>query len=135
MAKDYPKTERKGLPPRHHHRIKLRKARDYIRRYRRGSPGGEHGGFFHLKPVLELLAQPGCAGMRYYHGVDGDGDYHLILVAVDGEGKDILHRAVVTTPRAGAKMSPAGLGGGGGEAILLDDHYRCPPWCPPTEQF
>jgi hypothetical protein len=132
--KDYPETERKGLPPKRDHRIKLRKAREWIRHYRRASPGGEHGGFFHIKPVLELLAQPGCAGLRYYHAVDGDGDYHVILVGVDGEGNDIVRRTVVTNPRPGAKMSPASLTGGG-DAILLDDHFRCPPWCPPQEEF
>jgi hypothetical protein len=39
--------------------------------------------------VLELLNQPGCAGIRVYQGMEEHGRRVLVLVGVDLEGKDL----------------------------------------------
>src|SRR3970040_574424 len=130
-------TEKKQgpLPPPSDHKITLAKAIDLVKRYQRYSaPSGEKVGFFGDEPVRKLLAQPGVVGLRYYHGVDEEGGYHIVLVGVDKEGKDIVRRVVGTTPPAtskgGGKVSRAMMAmSAGDEGELLEQHWPCPPFC------
>jgi hypothetical protein len=55
-----------------------------------------------------LLAQPGCAGIRMYYGLDDQGKSAMVLVGVDKDGNDMVN----------------------GE--LDDVHYPCPPFCDGT---
>ena len=122
------------LPPPRSHRISLTKAADLTARFRRyAEPTGEKTGFFHLKPVMELLTQPGCVGLRYYHGRDASGGYRIILVGVDAEFRDILGKRAVLRPGTGRKSARAvtALAAGGGDSLILEDHYICPVFCPP----
>ena len=125
------------LPPKRDHRITLAKAVDLIKRYQRYSgPAGEKGGFFWADSVRKLLAQPGVVGLRYYHGLDENGGYRIVLVGVDKYGKDIVRHVVGGVPPAkggGGKVAKAMLAtSGGGEGDLLQEHWPCPPWCPPS---
>ena len=122
------------LPPKSDHKITLAQAADLIKRYQRYcGPGGEKGGYFWADPVRKLLAQPGVVGLRYYHGTDEKGGYHIILVGVDKDGKDIVRRAVSapTPTKGGGKVAKAMMAEGGGDEIL-ENHWPCPPFCPPT---
>lgn len=123
MAPIKPGKTRYGKLPKkpHSQRISLPAAVDLTQRYRRSAPASEHSGFFFAKGIAELLAQPGVFGMRVYHGLDADGRYRIVLVGVDENGEDI-----VTTRRS----LGAAIARGTGDAILLDGHYPCPPWCP-----
>jgi hypothetical protein len=94
------------LPPPRDHRIPLQEAATLIRNHRANAAGGTgRGGMFHAKAVLDLLAQPGCVGLRYYYGRNGDGTPSLILVAVDADGDDMTG------------------------STLLEFSYPCPPFC------
>lgn len=62
---------------------------------------------FELASINALLSQPGCTALRIYYGKKVDGNIHAILVGVDANGEDIT----------------------GG--VLLEEGYRCPPYCPP----
>lgn len=115
----------KSLPPRDSQRITLAEAKAYTERFRRVSPASEKGGFFWGEGIAAILAQPGCVGLRYYHGIDENGNYQIVLVGVDGKGNDILGTAG-SKKRAAATASFAG-----DEAVILDRHWQCPPWCPP----
>ena len=120
-----PKPDRKkrsvdGLPVRPTvQRISLPQAIDLTRRFRKSSPPSEKGGFFYAEHLRQLLEQPNCSGMRFYHGLDAKGQYRLVLVGVDADGRDITGRAA-TSAKALAR---------GGEAVILDQHHPCPPWC------
>lgn len=79
-------------------------------------------GFFGLNKVQELLNKKEATGLRIYYGLDlnndGKRDKKFVLVAVDGDGNDIL-------PSQGnqyAKDEPA-------DDILSTDIY-CPFDCP-----
>ena len=126
------KGGRKGyrLPPKQPQQISLERAVELTQRYRKAAPASEHGGFFWAEGLLALLAQPSVVGMRYYHGLDADGSYQIVLVGVDGEGRDIVRLA---RPR-GAKTtkSAATLSAISGQAVLLDMHWPCPPYCNST---
>jgi hypothetical protein len=46
--------------------------------------------------ILEqILAQPGCAGIRFYNGINEKGQKTLVYVGMDTEGRDIVKKVVV----------------------------------------
>ena len=45
--------------------------------------------------IEQILAQPGCAGLRFYNALNEKGQKTLVYVGVDAEGKDILKKTVV----------------------------------------
>lgn len=130
-------TEKKEgpLPPKSDHKITLGKAVELIKRYQRFSgPASEKGGFFWADPVRKLLGQRGVVGLRYYHGVDEKGGYHIVLVGVDKDGKDIVRRAVSAPPAkgGGGKGAQATMAmSSEGDGVILQNHFPCPPFCPP----
>ncbi len=127
------------LPPPSDHRVSLKQAAKLTRNYRESIPAADKTGFFHKQAVADLLKQPGVVGMRYYHGLDDKGRYHLVLVGVDREGRDIveskggaltkvLNATKGVVPGEVTALAAAVVGG---SAVLLDTHFPCPPWCPP----
>lgn len=94
-----------ALPDPRSHRISLDEAAAQARRHR----GGPHkGGLFLRAELDQLLAQPGCAGLRYYYGRKSEGQDSLILVGVDKEGNDME------------------------KGVLLEESFLCPPICGTT---
>jgi hypothetical protein len=114
------KDRPKGLPKQFDQRVNVSTAVEYTQRYRRSAPASEHAGFFFSKGITALLAQPGVFGMRIYHGLDKNGRYRMVLVGVDEKGEDIVKAA----PKRGTAKSRAA-----GDALLLDTHVPCPPFC------
>ena len=96
----------KPLDSRRDHRITVKEASELARRHREdGVQGAGDSGAFNGKPVMDLLSQPGCVGVRIYRGRGAGGDEALILVGVDAKGNDLT------------------------EGVLLDGHFPCPPIC------
>lgn len=62
-------------------------------------------GAFNAEAVRALLAQPGCVGLRYYHGRTAKGEPTLLLVGVDVKGDDMA------------------------DGLLVNDPFQCPPYC------
>ncbi|MCC6317027.1 MAG: hypothetical protein IT361_04975 [Gemmatimonadaceae bacterium] len=104
-------------------RISLGTAIDLTKRHQRASPASEKAGFFFAKGIADLLAQPEVYGMRVYHGLDAKGRYRMVLVGVDRAGNDIVRTKKVLASGAVARSF--------GDAVLLDGHWPCPPFCPP----
>jgi hypothetical protein len=52
---------------------------------------------YHIgKNIIEqILAQPGCVGMRFYNALNEAGQKTLVYVGMDASGKDIIRKAVV----------------------------------------
>ena len=114
--------------------ISLEEAKDLTVRHRRAAPASEHGGFFFAKWIRQLLDQPGVTGIRFYHGLDKRGRHRLILVGVDETGRDIVTvRAPRPAPKGTgtAKRATARLAAATGEsdAVIIDSHWPCPPFC------
>ena len=110
-------------------RITLRQAIDYTTRHHKAAPASEHGGFFWREGISAVLAQPKCTGIRFYHGLDPDGKYRLVICCVDGDGNDITGYQAPAVALTGAKVAASAKSGDG--AVLLDTHWPCPPFCPP----
>lgn len=96
-----------ALPPRNH-RISLEEAAAHTKRYRDAKIHEVKGGAFHKDQVLELLNQPGCVGLRIYHGRDKTGSPTVVLAGIDTADNDL------TT------------------GVLLEEWYPCPPLCQST---
>jgi hypothetical protein len=45
--------------------------------------------------LTTILSQPGCAGIRFYNGINENGQKTLVYVGIDSEGVDIINRTVV----------------------------------------
>ena len=96
-----------ALPDPKSHRISLDEAAAQARRHR----DGQHkGGMFLRAELDQLLAQVGCAGLRFYYGRKAEGQDTLILVGVDEKGNDmeqgvLLEEISSVRPFAARRMS------------------------------
>jgi hypothetical protein len=92
------------LPTRDHH-IQLADAARMTRRFRETRLNDEKGGAFHAAQVKEVLDQPGCSALRYYHALEEDGRATVVLVGVDVINDDLT------------------------DGVLLEQMIPCPPYC------
>lgn len=65
-----------------------------------------------------LLAQPGCAQVRIYLGMDEGHEVKLLVVGVNEKGQDMLPDAERTTDF------------GTENGVIIEDGMRCPDNCP-----
>jgi hypothetical protein len=91
-----------ALPNPKSHRIALSAAADQVRS---AGKRAQKGGLFLRKDLDALLAQPGCAGLRYYYGRNAGGQDTLILIGVDQDGNDQV------------------------QGIVMEECFLCPPVC------
>ncbi len=95
-----------SLPPPRDHKIPLAQAAELTKRYRTAAPPGAIiAGMYHRAALDEALAQPGCAGIRFYFAREVGGELSLIIVGVDANGDDLA------------------------TGDILDVHFPCPPIC------
>jgi len=73
---------------------------------------------FDRKAFDSLLAQPGCASVRIYLGMDEGNEVKLIAVGVNENGQDILPDATLTTDFTVET------------GIIVEEGARCPENCP-----
>ncbi|HWA41102.1 MAG TPA: hypothetical protein VG712_05785 [Gemmatimonadales bacterium] len=94
-----------ALPPKKDHRISLAEAAGLTKAHRTAHAGAPKAHMFHREAFDTILAQPGCAGIRIYHGRDAKGEQHCVMVGVDQKGAD---------------MTSGGV---------MQQSYPCPPYC------
>jgi len=86
------------------HRISLEQGFALIERHRKQHPGSIQSFTFDRSIFADILAQPGCVGVRMYYAQEADGAPTLVLAGINAQGKDLN--------------------------ILGDDAVRCPSTCP-----
>jgi len=85
--------------------ITLDEARAMIMSYRRSAaPNAELSGSYDRVHFDAILAQPGCAGIRFYHALHEDGSPTIVIIGIDEHGR----------PVAGGP---------------IQNHLPCPPNC------
>lgn len=93
-------------PRKHDHGISLDQAKQLVQNHRRSAPaGGEQCGYFARAAFDEILAQKGCAGIRFYHARDASGKATLVFIGVIDEQVDML------------------------DGPIIENHTPCPPNC------
>lgn len=74
--------------------------------YRKTIPVGDVLGHFVGKnQLLKILNQKGCMGVRFYYGIDDDGQKNLVGVGAASDENDMT------------------------QGIITEKYLRCPPMC------
>lgn len=94
-----------GLFDENRHRVTLDAAAGFTRSFRDKADTRVIGGAFSRAIVDEILAQPGCAALRYYFANDPDGQPTLVLVGVTADNTDLA------------------------EGVIAEVTWPCPPFC------
>jgi len=68
----------------------------------------QRGGHFPRSVIDQLLAQPGCSGLRFYFGTKADGSLTLVFVGMDEGERDMT------------------------DGLIVEDFFPCPPFCDAT---
>lgn len=67
----------------------------FISSYRDANPDDVCAYYVGRNILEQILAQPGCVGMRFYNAYNEAGEKTLVYVGVDAQGADILHITAV----------------------------------------
>jgi hypothetical protein len=76
----------------------------------------------------QILAQPGCTGVRAYYAMDDNGSVHLIFVGVNEKNEDMIEAPQQTTTTMRTTAASTTSGGG----VLVENGSKCPTDCPPS---
>ena len=93
------------FPPKRDHRITLADAVAMTKAHRAAAKDQMKGGMWPREAFEAVLAQPGCAGIRIYHGRGTDGAQNMVMVAVNADGGDMT------------------------AGVIMEYVMPCPPWC------
>jgi hypothetical protein len=97
-------------------RIDLSTARQWAESYRKANPGQVRSHYFGRNVLDQILAQPGCTGVRVYYALNANNEKELLVVGVDNQGNSMLPASPVIVP---------------GDFAIMDYSFPCPPFCPP----
>jgi len=77
---------------------------------------------FNKAAVQQLLANTDAAYLRIYYGMKETGLVDAILVAANEAEEDLLPPSATTVAAQNIQQ----------EALILEDGFRCPQYCPPA---
>jgi hypothetical protein len=78
---------------------------------------------FDRAPFDTVLAQPGCAGLRIYYGMDSELKVHAIVVGVNESNEDMLNPISALSEKATAPTEEP-------QDPIIEQGMRCPEECP-----
>lgn len=78
-----------------------------ISTYRQANPTDTLGYFIGRNILNQVLAQPGCVGIKFYNACNEMGEKTLVYVGVNESGKDML--SITTINREGRLESEKGI--------------------------
>jgi hypothetical protein len=100
------KTHRPGYVSAGNHVVTLDQAVRFIQNFKNSPTAPSIKGAYFSRDIFDqILAQPGCSGIRYYHAKKDDGTATIVLAGVDGAGNDMTH------------------------GVLGETGWPCPPLC------
>src|SRR5271168_3274869 len=70
-------------------------AADFTKSFEKAYPGEIISYHLGRNIIEQILAQPGCVGMRFYNALNENGQKTLVYVGIDADGKDLLKRTVI----------------------------------------
>ena len=91
-------------------------AHEMIRTWQNANPNENPAYYLGRNIIEKILAQPGCVGMRFYYGINEQGQKTLVYMGMDANGQDIVKHTVVSefgsmTTEEGILADLIGLGG------------------------
>lgn len=97
-------------------RIDLTTARQWAQNYRNANPNDIRSHYFGRDVLDQILAQPGCVGIRAYYALNDKNEKEILVLGVDRVGNSMLPANPAITP---------------GDNSIMDVSFPCPPFCPP----
>jgi len=92
---------------------------EFVTNYHNANPNDTYSYIVGKNIIEQILAQPGCEGIRFYNAYNEAGKKTLVYVGVDSKGNNIFQYSVVNN--AGTITSEAGVVGDrsddGGDSI------------------
>lgn len=95
-----------------------------IQDYQKTNPLDTHWYIIGTEIISKILAQPGCAGIRFYNAINEKGEKTLVYVGLDANGQDLIRfssvndlglletgKAIVADRAGGGRQSPPGEDG------------------------
>ncbi|MBN9381610.1 MAG: hypothetical protein J0H74_12635 [Chitinophagaceae bacterium] len=70
-------------------------AADFVRSYKNAHPDATLGYTVGRNIIDQILAQPGCVGLRFYNAINEIGQTTLVYVGVDAQGNDMIKKVIV----------------------------------------
>ncbi len=67
-----------------------------VKGYQQANPSDVHSYLIGRNIIDQILAQPGCVGIKFYNAYNENGDKTLVYVGVDQDGKAIIEFKVVS---------------------------------------
>jgi len=91
-------------------------ATDFVKAFQQAHPNENPAYYLGRNIIEKILAQPGCAGMRFYYGYNTEGQKTLVYVGMDANGNDMVKQTMVTengviSSEQGVVADLIGLGG------------------------
>jgi hypothetical protein len=71
-------------------------AHEMIRTWQNANPNENPAYYLGRNIIEKILAQPGCVGMRFYYGINEQGQKTLVYMGIDANGQDIVKSTVVS---------------------------------------
>ena len=75
--------------------------------YRMSNPNDVTAHYIGRNILLQILAQPGCVGIKFYNAYNETGSKTLVYVGVNAEGNDMLN--ITTINQSGTLESRQGI--------------------------
>jgi len=66
-----------------------------VKGYQKANPSDVHSYLIGRKIIDQVLAQPGCVGIRFYNAYNEIGEKTLVYIGVDQNGKTLVEYTVV----------------------------------------
>jgi|GEM_PF-1906401 len=108
--------------------ISLTDAKQWAANYRDKNPGSTQAHFFGSAIIKQILAEPGCVGIRMYYTIDNKGQKQIVLVGADADGNNLL-----PSPSSSSTLASFSLFSDSDiQNIVADVSWPCPTYCPPN---
>lgn len=95
--------------------IALENAKQWAANYREKNPGDTEAHFFGSAIIKQILAEPGCVGIRMYYTIDDKGQKQIVLVGVTANGDNLLP--------ASSQLDASDPN------VVVDVSWPCPSYC------
>ena len=68
---------------------------DFVHAFRTNFPTEQPGFTVGRDIIDQILAQPGCVGIRLYNAINEEGQKTMVYLGIDADGNNLLKRTVV----------------------------------------
>ena len=107
--------------------LSLMKAKQWAAHYRDKNQGSTQAHFFGSEIIKQILAEPGCVGIRMYYAIDDNGRKQILLVGANANGDNLL-------PSTSSSFASFSLFSDPDDGnIIADFSWPCPSYCNPPQ--